>query len=158
MWIDRVYRTRDWPRVAAATLSLLVLGCSGTAVPTGTVSGKVIYQGKPAPEGCLVTFITDRGYAALGTVDANGQYKLMMAGSPDIPAEKYNVSVTYPGVPGPEMSEEDERKWMAGDPAMLEKFKSKKKVSIPEKYADSIKSGLTFDIKKGPNTYDIEMK
>lgn len=137
----------------------MAMGCFGKAIPTGTVSGTVTYNGKSVPEGCLVTFISDRGFAALGTVDASGRYQLKMAGKGDVPAEKYNVSVTFPGIVGPEMTVEEEQKWMAGDPATLAKFSQKQKKSpIPEKYEDSIKSGLTFEIKEGPNTYDIVLQ
>lgn len=142
-----------------AILLIGLPGCFGSNIPTGTVSGKAVYEGKPVPEGCLVSFISDQGYAALGTIDGQGNYQLMMAGKPDVPAAKYSVSVTFPGLSGPEMTEEDERKFMAGDPATVAKFSGKQKSSpIPEKYADNIKSGLSFEVKKGANTYDIDLK
>ena len=87
-------------------------GCLQKTQPTGTVSGKVTHKGKPVAAGCLVTFVSERGVVALGTVDAGGKYRLMMAGKPDIPALEYNISVTHPGSVGPEMTDEDERKFM----------------------------------------------
>src|SRR2546428_9480209 len=106
-----------WFRTRFVAFSMFaVAGCFGTAQPTGTVAGKVTYKGNPVPAGCLVTFVSDRGGAALGTVDASGRYQLMFAGKPDVPALQYNISVTFPGVVGPEMKDEDERKYIAGGP------------------------------------------
>ena len=76
-----------------------------------------------------------------------------------IPAATYNVSVTASVNPGPEMTDEDERKFMAGDPSTVAKFSQKKQQpQLPEKYTDSIKSGLVFEVKTGPNTFDIDLK
>ncbi len=141
-----------------SSLFLLVPACS-TSSPTGTVVGKVNYNGKPVPKGCLVTFEADRGYVSQGVVDDSGNYTLMMEGKREIPVAKYNISVVFPGIVGPEMTVEDEQKFMAGDPATVAKFTQKQKKSpIPEKYEDKIKSGLVFEIKAGANTYNIELK
>ncbi len=153
-------QTRLLLRAVFVALALLaVAGCLRRAQPTGTVSGKITYKGKPVPAGCLVTFVSDRGVVALGTVDASGSYKLMTAGKPDIPALEYNISVTFPGVVGPEMTDEDERKYMAGDPETLAKFSRKEHMApIPTKYADEFKSGLSYQITKGANSFDIDLQ
>jgi hypothetical protein len=147
-------------RFLLLVLAMLAMpGCFGRSQPTGTVSGKVTYKGNPVPAGCLVTFVSDRGVAALGTVDDSGRYKLMTAGKPDVPALNYNIAVTFPGVAGPEMTDEDERKFMAGDPATIAKFGRKPKAApIPTKYADEFNSGLSYQIKAGPNTFDIDLQ
>lgn len=83
----------------------------------------------------------------------------MFAGKPDVPALQYNISVTFPGVVGPEMTDEDERKFMAGDPATITKFSHKaQSAPIPKKYADEFQSGLSFQIKAGANTFDIDLQ
>jgi len=134
-------------------------GCWGKSQPTGTLSGKVTYKGAAVPAGCLVTFISDQGVAALGTVDASGRYQLMFSGKPNVPALNYNIAVTFPGVIGPEMTDEDERKYMAGDPATIAKFSRKPPTApIPKKYADEFQSGLSFQIKAGANTHDIDLQ
>ena len=153
-----VEHSTQWQVVLTIGCVMLV-GCFGSALPTGTLSGKVMYNGKPVPAGCLVTFVSDRGFASQGIVDASGNYKLMMEGEPNIPVAKYSVAVVFPGIVGPEMTAEDEKKYMAGDPATVAKFTQKQKKSpIPEKYEDNIKSGLSFEIKEGENTYDIDLK
>jgi len=145
--------------LCVALAMFAVAGCLGKAQPTGTVSGKVTHQGKPVPAGCLVTFVSDRGVAALGTVDASGRYQLMFAGKPDVPALEYNISVTFPGVVGTEMTDEDERKFMAGDAGTIAKFARKERIApIPTKYADEFKSGLSFQIKEGANSFDIDLQ
>ena len=151
---------RDFVLLTQVLLCAIALVCSGCSpsIPTGTVAGRVVYRGAPVPEGCLVAFVSDAGFAALGTVDAVGNYKLMMAGKPNIPAAKYRVTVTVPGVTGPIMTPEDEQKFMAGDPATVAKFKPKKnKPPLPEKYSDIARSGLSFEIKRGSNTFNIEL-
>jgi hypothetical protein len=83
----------------------------------------------------------------------------MTAGKPDVPALEYNISVTCPGVVGPEMTDEDERKYMAGDPDAIAKFARKaQSAPIPVKYADEFKSGLSFQIKEGANSFDIDLQ
>ena len=83
----------------------------------------------------------------------------MFAGKPDVPALQYNISVTFPGVVGPEMTDEDERKYMAGDPEAIAKFARKAlSAPIPKKYADEFKSGLSFQIKEGANSFDIDLQ
>jgi len=140
-------------------LTAVVSGCLGKSQPTGTVTGKVTYKGNAVPAGCLVTFVSQRGVAALGTVDASGRYQLMFAGRPEVPALEYNISVTYPGAVGPEMTDEDERKYMAGDPETVARFSRKgQSPPIPPKYADEFKSGLSFQIKEGANTFDIDLR
>ena len=151
--------TRCFQALVVALAMFAVVGCLGKSQPTGTVSGKVTYKGNPVPAGCLVTFISDRGVAALGTVDASGRYQLMFAGKPDVPALEYNISVTFPGAVGPEITDEDERKYMAGDPATIAKFARKELIApIPKKYADEFKSGLSFQIKEGANSFDIDLQ
>jgi hypothetical protein len=147
------------PRLALTAMVIVMhIGCAPT-VPTGTLSGKVTFKGTIVPEGCLISFVADSGYAALGTVDAKGEYKLVMAGKQNIPAAKYRIAVTVPGINGPEMTDDDERKFMAGDPATVAKFTQKQqKITIPERYSDTSRSGLGFEIKPGTNTYDIELK
>jgi hypothetical protein len=146
-----------FPYLALALVA--AAGCLGKAQPTGTVSGKVTHKGNPVPAGCLVTFVSDRGVAALGTVNASGKYQLMFAGKPDVPALQYNVSVTFPGATGPQMTDEDERKYMAGDSETIAKFSRKVLTApIPKKYADEFKSGLSFQIKEGANSFDIDLQ
>ncbi|MEQ1829746.1 MAG: hypothetical protein ABL921_27535 [Pirellula sp.] len=152
----------QWKTNATAALCCMgwvaFCGCIPSQ-PTGTVSGKATYKGAPVPEGCLISFVSDSGFAALGTADASGNYKLVMAGKANVPVAKYHVTVTVPGVQGPVMDDEDERKFMAGDPATVAKFSQKQqKPTIPEKYSDANKSGLSFEIKAGANTYDIVLQ
>ena len=146
--------------IALASFALpTISGCKDNAVATGTVSGKATYNGKPVPQGCSISFVSNSGFVAAGVVDAKGEFKLKMDGKEAIPAATYNISVTAPGFQGPEMTDEDERKFMNGDPSTVAKFSQKKQQpQIPEKYADSIRSGLVFEVKTGSNPFDIDLK
>ena len=77
---------------------LVVAGCSkgGYSGPTGTVQGKVLLNGEPVPQGCHVSFISDKGYTGTGTVGAGGAYTLTNVDKPEIPVAEYRVCVTPP--------------------------------------------------------------
>ncbi|HUP79784.1 MAG TPA: hypothetical protein VM260_14625, partial [Pirellula sp.] len=75
-----------------ASLALSTIsGCTDDPVPTGTVSGKATYSGKPVPQGCSISFVSNSGFAAVGVIDAKGEYKLKMDGKESIPAATYNI-------------------------------------------------------------------
>ncbi len=138
----------------AFVLLCLVAGCGGgsSAVegPTGTVSGKLTYNGAAVPEGCVVVFMpVDGALSATGVVGADGSFKLQMKGTADIVAGQYKISIGTPVVEEtPEQSMERE---MAGK--KLPEYKE-----VPEKYRTADTSGETFEVKEGANTYDLDMK
>jgi hypothetical protein len=137
--------------VACGMLALLTcLGC-GKSVPSGTVTGKVMLEGKPVPEGCTVTFLSDK-YTAVGQVGAGGSYTLLDAGKPRVAAATYKVGVMPSTKP---MSDAEYEKMMtAGTTGAT----STPPAVIPEKFQNPATSGLSFTVKEGPNTIDIELK
>lgn len=144
-------------RMSAAVCILAVataIGCSkgGYSGPTGTVTGKVTVGGQPAPAGALVSFMSDKGHAASGQVGPGGAYTVLYGGKSDIPAETYKVAVSAASQPA--MSEADYEKMMAtgGTPPPAPKS------PIPEKFANPSTSGLSYEVKAGANTIDIELK
>ena len=129
-------------------------GCSkgGYSGPTGTVTGKVTLDGKPVPAGCLVTFVSEAGFTASGKVGADGSYTLLNVDKPEIPTATYNVGVTQPSA---EVSGADYDKYMSAGGAEEPKAAP---ATIPAKFQSSTTSGLSFGVKEGPNTINIDLK
>jgi hypothetical protein len=143
------------------SFDLLLCGCGGSGIGSqGTVSGKVIYRGKPLPGG-QVTFLTSKGYTFSGDIDPEGNFKvkaavgeakvavdnqmLMRSNEPPLPDLRHPPGVTPP--PGAKM---DDKKSSA--PTITGTY-----VPIPEKYRSPDSSGLTCIVKSGSQTFDIEL-
>ena len=109
-------------------------GCGPVGPPTGSVSGRVTYNGQPLATG-VVTFINEKtGSGASSDLDSSGSYHIE-----SIRTGKYNVAVhRHP----PPLSE---------DPRVFENWK----LSIPDKYQDTQTSGLTVTVEEGRNTADF---
>lgn len=150
----------DWKLGVLCTLTPLLLaltGCSGGGLsgPTGTVTGKVTYNGEPVPAGCSVVFMhQESSTPASGTTSADGSYTLTMRGEPKTLAGEYKVSISPPtsneqvdaNTPGYEAT------MMEGTPDTAQP------APFPDKYMLPETSGLTFTVKEGSNTIDVEMK
>src|SRR5262245_53432384 len=63
-------------RLPVAALIIAVLSLSSCKEPTSTVSGKVTYKGEAVTEGTVNFMNLEKGWAADGVIDANGNYKL----------------------------------------------------------------------------------
>lgn len=137
--------------LACGWIGLLIGAGCGKSVSNGTVSGKVMLEGKPVPEGCTVSFVSDK-FTAAGKVGVGGSYTLLDAGKPNIPTATYKVSVAPPAQ---QMSDAEYDKLMspggtgaaAPPPAV-----------IPAKFQNPATSGLSYPVQQGPNTIDIDLK
>jgi hypothetical protein len=94
-----------------------------------TVQGKVTYKGKPLPNG-VVVFKTDSSLDS-SLIAADGSYVIY---KPTLGLNKITVSTS--------------KEAAGGRPF----------VPIPEKYDDPEKSGLTFKVQKGKNTFNIDLE
>ena len=144
-------------RMALAGVLVALLastGCQkgGFSGPTGTVVGKITLEGKPVPQGCRVAFISDKGFTASGEAAADGSYKLFNGKELKVPVATYKVAVTPP--PPPAMSAAEYDKMMSGGAGPA----PKESTAIPEKFQNHATSGLSYDVKTGDNTINIELK
>ncbi|MFH1921436.1 MAG: carboxypeptidase-like regulatory domain-containing protein [Planctomycetota bacterium] len=134
-----------------------MVGCrDGVSGPTGTVSGKVTYNESPAPAGCTVTFVHDKtSMAATGQTGADGSYSLQMRGEGKVPVGAYQITVSPPAGDAQPGSEDPEayRAVMEGGGG----GQAESKPAFPDKYLTATTSELTFTVKEGPNTFDVEM-
>ncbi|MFV1968170.1 MAG: carboxypeptidase regulatory-like domain-containing protein [Pirellulaceae bacterium] len=109
------------------------IGCSkhGADMPElGTVRGAITLDGKPL-DGVSIYFKPDVGRQSIAKADADGNYEAYyLIDEPGVKVGPCSVTVEWaPDDSGP---------------------------AIPAKYG--YKSELTFDVKSGENTFDIEMK
>jgi hypothetical protein len=88
---------------------------------------------------------------AIGTIGADGSYSLKMQGSADVLAGAYKISVAPPTEASPDETDLD------AYAAMMEGGGDAPSVTIPDKYFSPDTSGLTFDVKEGANTHNIEL-
>jgi hypothetical protein len=132
-------------------LSAWTAGC-GSESKTASVSGRVTYKDKPVAN-ANVSFTPAEGTtrAATGLTDSSGRFTLGTFSISDgaLPG-KYRISVIArgpnrplkPGETGSGMPGET----MPGDP------------TIPTKYFAPDTSGLTYEVKRGSNTVNLELK
>jgi len=127
--------------------NLLVLAGCGSSGKTGTVQGKVTVDGTPANSGS-VSFTAANGIVIGGAIGTDGSYKVI-----GVPAGAAQVVVTPLAAP-PKTGEAPPTmgKDMPGGPPSVSN-----PVPIPAKYAKVETSGLTFPVKGGSNTYNIDL-
>jgi hypothetical protein len=145
-------------------LAFVITGC---ARPTGSVSGTVTYKGTRLPYG-RVTLVCADGSVVSGKIDSDGTYTI-----PQAPAGPAKVAVrcieeAMPAVmavdPGelPGVKEAGTSTKVPSGPMMIqtpEKPKSKPKaLRIPDHYQQAEKSGLTYEVREGEQTYDIKLE
>ena len=146
----------------------IVIGCTGSSSrPLGKpvpVKGKVTYNGKPAPAGCIITFFhSERNFPASAQIAADGSYTLLFNGKPEVPMGTYQVAVTPPAgaaaeAASPSPSDPEAYRAMMMKPGISKGDGQAKVATIPKKYATPETSGVTFTLIEGPTTYDVDMK
>lgn len=155
-----VFRVHSVPclfrRMATGSVCLILsvaAGCGGPGGSQGKVHGKVTYHDKPITTGSVVSFISDAGGGASGTVAADGSYQMRSMNGDQIPAGKYKVLVNPP--PPPELSPEEAMK------ASMDKDKKMGPAAdptIPDQYRNSLKTPASYEVKAGDNEINIDLK
>lgn len=143
--------------VLAVGLSLIA-GCGdskGSRGPTGKVSGKVTFDGKPLPSGCTIVFThQDKAVAITAPIGSDGSYSL-----PNALVGTHKVSFMVPveaaaAAPPDPSNPEAYKAFMLGQA----KAPTEDKPPIPKRYCSPDQSGLTFTVQEGENKYDIDLK
>ena len=146
--------------VHALALPLIALAAAGCDKGFGSVSGKVTVEGKPLKSGVVnLEWPT-------GQVAKNGQALLDHATSAVIDGS-YSIPRVPAGIKanvGVMAAFEPPARKMSGEVAVITK-EEKKKISeqkgnaqIPQKYNSPATSGLTLDVKRGSNQFDINLQ
>ena len=153
-----------------ALLVISALACGGCAEPvdlgpTGTISGNLTYNGKPLAEGTQVVFMQrQRGFAGLGATDAEGNFTITLyrkstGATSEMPVGTYIVMVQPPSDPNAEMELADPSD--VATPNEMSSANQKQlfvKTEFPMKYRQPSTSGITREVKEGPNTFEIDLK
>ena len=135
--------------VAGSVLIAIViqglLGCGGSDVKIGAVSGKVTYRGQPVSEGVVSFIDAQAGTGAEATLSSDGTFSVE---TPEggLPVGTYGVSVSPPVYLD------------SSDPRTPPVQVQKKVKDIPEKYRSHYSSGLSATVNEGPNEVSLEMK
>ena len=132
------------PAVALAFLTLAALGCGGR----GDVSGKVTYQGKALVFG-TVQFEASDGTIKQTNIETDGSYSI-----PGVPVGEAKVAVSSDN-PNSGAFQPLQRE---GQPPPKPLPEVKGWFPIPPGYQDLSKPKLTYTVKRGSNTYDIDLK
>ena len=130
--------------LVAALVTLLTLGCGGR----GDVSGKVTYNGKPLVFGTVQFEASDKTIKQ-ANIEPDGSYSI-----PGVPVGEAKVAVSS-----------DNPRSSAFQPLQREGLPPPKPMPevvgwfpIPTKYQDLSNPKLTYTVKGGNNTYDIDLK
>jgi hypothetical protein len=133
-----------------------VAGCGGSGL--ATVKGKVTIDGQPASSGRVFFRSADGKSTVFAMIGPDGAYQVV-----EVPYGSMKVTVTpltkWERI-GLIRDARKMKKTSASEapatPGGADAFESSAK--IPEKYRDPDTSGLTFTVKSGTNTYNIEIK
>ena len=142
--------SRRWLGALALAVAMGVVGCGAGK---GTISGKVTYKGT-ALKGGRVGFLASNQQNFVGDIGEDGTY--IVSNVPSGPA-KVSVQTSYMRDTARTAKHykvpEGAPPGLGGGPDL-----SKRYVPIPENYEEPDKSGLTWDVKRGDQTHDIDLK
>lgn len=132
-------------RLCLLVLSLVVLAAGGCGGKTASVSGKVIYKGKPLPGG-FVNFMSEGEKSTVKTsqIKEDGSYSVS-----GLPVGSAKISVQ--GLAA---------RRLASLPGQGDKNDTpqQKEVAVPPKYGNTETSGLKYEVKSGSQSYDIKLE
>jgi hypothetical protein len=165
-------------RQLRAGMGLLCLIAIAGCGSTGTVSGKVTFKDKPLTVGEVVFTTDEGGHVFRSDLSQDGSYRVS-----GIPPGSVKITITTPypaegtgGRPGGPPGRPGGPPGGGGPPAGHGQIPTDKlppgvgtgvfdpnkipegAVKIPDKYRDAEKSGLTYTVKSGSQTFDIPLQ
>jgi len=123
-------------RTVLALLAVVLVGSCENGPPSGNVSGRVFYDGKPLESGAITLFSIDGTSPTAGDVIKDGKYAVSK-----VLVGKYKVTISGSQIVGQKKLYDTPNSPTA--PITID--------PLPEKYKDWNKTELTFDVKPGPN-------
>ena len=133
-------------------IGLLLLVGVGCQEGKGRVSGKVSYNGKPLALGSVTFKASDKNFHQ-GNIGLDGSYDVpgVSLGSALVAVNSSDPEVDYMGKRTLTEQEVSER-------TTQQAAEKARWFPIPEAYSDPKTSGLSFQVGKGRNQYDIDLK
>jgi hypothetical protein len=136
------------PGKFVAAVALVVAGCGGG---TGTLTGKVSYQGKPVVMGSVFVQAAD-GTRRVSNIEPDGTYTVL-----NMPVGPVMIAVNSPEPPDPKaLAGRAPRAGAKPAPAAPAVDRSKW-VRLPDKYADPAQSDVTTTVSPGTTQFDINL-
>jgi len=144
----------NW-QFAVCSAAIAFLLASGCAPPTGTISGKITFKGKPLVSG-MVAFVHQQGTVVSGAIESDGTYTVRNA-------RLGPTTVTVISVRTVKSTQKPHRSVMwnsqTGEvflgPEVIEDVASSS--AVPTRYKDEKTTPLTHDIVAGEQTYDLDL-
>jgi hypothetical protein len=141
--MSSLYSTR-YCSALACTLLMLVVGCGGK----GDVSGQVSYKGKPLVFGTVQIEALDKTFKQ-GIINRDGSYLIE-----GVPVGEAKVAVNSPNP----KSGDFQPLQREGRPPPPPRPEIPGWFPIPTEYQDLSKPRLSYTVKTGDNTFNIELK
>jgi hypothetical protein len=138
-----------WTRFVVLFATLCASASLGCGSRKATVSGTISYKGEKLGNGS-VKFVGANNQAAVGLIGPDGTYT-----ATSVPLGTVKVSVET--VPTGKVSSDTSMGVKGPDMGAQFQGQAGKYVRIPDKYKDAEKSGLTYEVKPGPQTHDINL-
>jgi hypothetical protein len=121
-----------------------LVGCHHSGPQYNPVTGKVAFRGQPVADGRIRFNNQQAAVDVTAILKSDGSYDIVMAEGKGMPEGTYAVAVLPP---------------MAKAPlGPMVSVKPQSYPNIPNKYRDPSTSGLTFVVKPGSNTFDVDMQ
>jgi hypothetical protein len=95
----------------------------------------------------------EKGFLAFGITDAEGRFEVKSWNNGNMPIGKYDVMIAPPGDGGNDSNRSAEERF--DNP---QSTASGSGVLFPSRYRESTTSGLQYEIVKGVNHFDIDLK
>jgi hypothetical protein len=161
-------------------LTLVPLAATGCGGGTGTVSGQVLFQGKPLPGGVVIFRSVDTSLNPVSaTLDADGKYEATVpVGEVKVTVDNRSLKNPPTGPVGVTAGPEGNQRprglpkgvpvappgGMGGEgakdkdvPTITPTKQVGTYVAIPERYFDPDASGLSLKVSRGSQTFNIEL-
>lgn len=145
---------RNW---LVGLLAISIVGCGGYNYgPTGKITGKLTFQGKPLAAGTAVSFMQmEKGFLAFGLTDPEGKFSVKSWNNGDMPVGKYKVMLAPSTTANATAANSASAEEAFDKPEIVAPPVS---VDFPKKYRDTATSGLEFEVKAGNNDFEIDLK
>lgn len=146
---------RPLTTLVALLFTAIVSGCGGNDFgPTGAVTGRLTFEGKPLAEGHAVSFMQmEKGFLAYGKTDAEGNFSVSSWNEGAMPVGKYKVMIAPPPAAAPAVAPTAEEQF--DNPELVD---PRIRSEFPARYRDPLTSGIEYEVTEGTNKFDIDLK
>jgi hypothetical protein len=134
-----------------ALSAALLTGCGGSS-KTAVVSGKVSYKGRPVTGGTIKFIPADNGPPSLGPINPDGTFSFG-----GVPFGTMQIGIDTESVRNAARADYTKTGKAPPGTQMPPSTPHAAYVPLPKKYADPKTSGLTWDLKRGNLTKDIDL-